>query len=156
MRIILEQLHDGLPQRAAEARQRDELAVAPQRQAVGRAKPHGSALVLVDGDDPIARQAVGHADVAGAVRIDHEHTLSLGRHPQIPCPIFVNEMDLRSARTRAAADCIDVILPCSMTSRPSLVPTQMRPCRSSMSADTVSPDKPLCRLNKVMPCWSSR
>jgi len=59
-RIVLEHLHDGQPQRAAGARQRDELAVAPQRQAVGGAKPYGSPVVLVDGKDPIARQAVGH------------------------------------------------------------------------------------------------
>ena len=53
-------------------------------------------------------------------------------------------------------DRIDVTLPSSMTSRPSLVPTQMRLCRSSMSAVTVSPDRPLCRLNEVVPDGSSR
>ena len=51
---------------------RDELAVAPHRQAVGRAEPDDAALVLVDGDDPIAGQAVGHAQMPRAVRADDE------------------------------------------------------------------------------------
>ena len=46
----------------------------------------------MDRDNPIAGQAVSHAEMTRAVLTDQEQSLSFGRHPHLPGTVFINDM----------------------------------------------------------------
>ena len=83
--------------------QRDQLVVAPDRQAVGGAEPHDAALILVDGDDPIARQAVRHGqDAASRPRPTTKSPSASVATQRLPRAILVDQVHgARSSRHRA-------------------------------------------------------